>query len=112
MPSARLCGVEESEDGVTKHRYSPNYRPPPPAVLLVEELAARGMTPMKLARQIDGMSRFDSGVPEGVLATDLFGVILRNQRISPELAAELHRLLGPSAELWTNLDRAYREWKK
>ncbi len=67
-----------------------------PGRLITEEIAARGWNWQELADR--------AGIP----LAGLMGVVINRQPITNEIADGLSRAFGTSAELWINLDIAYR----
>jgi len=71
-------------------------RPVSPGRVLRRELEARGWTQQDLARIV--------GRPPQVINQ----IVQGKKQITPETAIELSQAFGTSAELWTNLEAAYR----
>ncbi len=68
----------------------------PPGELLEEELEARGLSQLDLARQ--------AGRP----AQAINEIIRGKKRITPETALDLERVLGTPASFWLNLESNYQ----
>jgi HTH-type transcriptional regulator / antitoxin HigA len=70
----------------------------PPGETLGEELEVRGMLPAELASEM--------GYPLNTIVE----IITGEGRITPEIATQLERVLGISANFWLDYERGYREW--
>ena len=70
--------------------------PIPPGEILVEELAARGMTRKELAAQL------------GCSAQAVDEIIRAEKAITPDTARGLEKVLGIAADFWLNLESTYR----
>ena len=70
--------------------------PFPPGAFIEEELEARGWSARTLAGVLD----------EGEEAVD--DLLAGRRALTPEIAVSLAAALGTSAELWMNLESAYR----
>ena len=68
----------------------------PPGETLAEELEARGMTQIELARSM--------GRPNQVISEIVRGV----KKITPETALQLEEALGIPAHVWTRLEADYQ----
>ncbi|WP_419838347.1 helix-turn-helix transcriptional regulator [Candidatus Poriferisodalis sp.] len=68
----------------------------PPGEYLTEELAARGWTVSQLAERM--------GQPKLVV----LDILETRMVITPELAEAISAALGTSAQMWLNLEEAYR----
>lgn len=75
-----------------------------PAETIEDELAARGWTTYDLAMRMGG----DVGVNQ--LAVDLLlACRWRGCLVGAEMAEQLHRAFGVSAQFWLNLDAAWQK---
>lgn len=69
----------------------------PPGALLDEELKARKLSQTAFAQRL------------GWTRGDVTSVIHARRPLTPDMAAAIARELGTSAELWLNLEAAYRK---
>jgi len=81
---------------VIQNEYTPDFVFPPGETVM-ETLEAKGMTPAELANQL--------GYPLNTIAA----IIKGEAAITSEIAIQLERVLGVSANFWNNLERLYRE---
>ena len=76
----------------------PDLEPAHPALLLAEEIAARDVSKVGLAKAL------------GVARRTLYDLLEGKTGVSAEMAVRLEAVLGPSAEFWLKMQAAHDLW--
>ncbi len=76
----------------------PDLEPEHPAHLLAEEIAARSVSKVALAKAL------------GVARRTLFDLLEQKSGVSAEMAVRLEAVLGPPAEFWMHLQTEHDLW--
>ena len=79
----------------TRH---PDLEPAHPADLVADEITARRVSKVALAKAL------------GVAKRTLYDLLERKCRVSAEMAVRLEAVLGPSAEFWMSMQAAHDLW--
>ena len=79
-------------------RRNPRRRPAHPGAML-RDLVPLGYSKTRVARAL-GLSRYQ-----------LSEILAEKRSVTPKTALRLESLVGGSAELWTNMQAAYDEWR-